>query len=204
MAEIYPLKQLVAFQKNGTLSGAAAELNILQPALSRSMRKLEEGFGVALFERGASGIALNETGKVAAKYAARVLETHREMLEQIAAFERSLRSIVLGACTPLPVRLFMPILQERFGEMAIAVELASNERMTAGLRNHICQIAILYAADNDRERFLQNFDGGNLSSKVCGRTPVEERPCGSGEQGYSHHRMENTDSSLSANPFHRA
>ena len=172
MAEIYLLKQLLAFERNGTLSGAAAELNISQPALSRSMRKLEEGFGVTLFERGASRIALNETGKVAAKYAARVLEAHREMLEQIAAFDRSLRSIVLGACTPLPVRLFMPILQERFGEMAITVELVSNERMTAGLRNHIYQIAIFYAADDDRERFLQNFDEEIFRQKYA-----EERLC---------------------------
>ena len=42
MIEIYLLEQLAAFAKCGTLSKAAGELLISQPALSRSMKKLED------------------------------------------------------------------------------------------------------------------------------------------------------------------
>ena len=42
MLEIYLLEQLEAFARCGTLSAAAEELHLSQPALTRSMKKLEE------------------------------------------------------------------------------------------------------------------------------------------------------------------
>ena len=39
MMELYLLEQLIAFSRQGTLSGAAEKLHISQPALSQSMKK---------------------------------------------------------------------------------------------------------------------------------------------------------------------
>lgn len=112
MLEIFLLEQLVAFSKNGTLSGAAKELHISQPALSRSMKKIENEFGVPLFDRSKSKIALNETGKIAAKYAKKVLEADWEMFDKTIAFERSQRTISFGSCASLPANKLMTIIQE--------------------------------------------------------------------------------------------
>ena len=112
MIEIFLLEQLDAFARNGTLQRAAAELRLSQPALTRSMKKLESVLGVALFERSASKIALNETGKAAAEYARRVLDADREMVERTLAFDRRRRTIAVGSCAPLPVRELLPVLQE--------------------------------------------------------------------------------------------
>ena len=57
MMELYLLEQLIAFSRQGTLSGAAEKLHISQPALSQSMKKLEESLGVSLFERSKNKIA---------------------------------------------------------------------------------------------------------------------------------------------------
>ena len=46
MVEIFLLEQFVAFAQCGTLSRAAVQLHISQPALSRSMKKLEDLFGI--------------------------------------------------------------------------------------------------------------------------------------------------------------
>ncbi len=51
MLEIMQLEQLIAIAKNRTISKAAEELNLSQPALSRSIQKLERALGVTLFER---------------------------------------------------------------------------------------------------------------------------------------------------------
>ena len=114
MVEIFLLEQLVTFAKYGTLSRAAEELHITQPALSRSMKKLENEFGVSLFDREKSKIFLNDTGKTAVQYAEKVLEADLEMIERTIAFDRNMRTIVLGSCAALPINTLMPILQERF------------------------------------------------------------------------------------------
>ena len=51
MIELEQLKQLIAFATYGTLSKTAEELYISQPALSRSIQKLEKTLEVELFDR---------------------------------------------------------------------------------------------------------------------------------------------------------
>ena len=63
MIEIHLFEQLVAFASCGTLSAAAEQLHISQPALSRSMQRLEDELGVKLFDRQKSRLTLNENGE---------------------------------------------------------------------------------------------------------------------------------------------
>ena len=63
MLELYDLEKLVAFKTEGTLVAASEKLLISQPALSRSMRKLEDEFGVELFTRSRNRMELNENGR---------------------------------------------------------------------------------------------------------------------------------------------
>ena len=51
MIETNLLAQFVAFAKAGTLTRAAQDLHTSQPALTRSMKKLEEELEVPLFVR---------------------------------------------------------------------------------------------------------------------------------------------------------
>lgn len=171
MIEIYLLEQLTSFARNGTLSRAAAELHISQPAMSRSMKKLEDMFGLSLFDRDNRKITLNETGRVAAKYAERVLEANREMIEMTAAYERSQRAIVLGSCSPFPSRELMPILQDCFREMAITAVIVDDDKLISGLKNRIYQLAVLHRVPDDPAVFYQRF----VDEQLCITVP-EEHP----------------------------
>ena len=51
MFELHQLEQLITVAECGTLSAAAEELHLSQPALSRSMQKLEAELQVPLFTR---------------------------------------------------------------------------------------------------------------------------------------------------------
>lgn len=142
MIDIFLLEQLDAFARTGTLSRAAEELHITQPALSRNMKKLEATLGVSLFNRESSKITLNETGKIAAEYARRALDANQEMIEMTLAFDRRERSLTMGSCTILPIYDVLPLLQERFIGKAITTELSDRERLLANLRNHQYQLII--------------------------------------------------------------
>ena len=73
---------------------------ISRSSLSRSMRKLEDIFGVPLFERQKNRMQLNETGILAAKYAKEILEKENEMEYYVRAFDRSLYTLHIGSCAP--------------------------------------------------------------------------------------------------------
>lgn len=119
MMELYLLEQLIAFSRQGTLSGAAEELHISQPALSQSMKKLEESLGVSLFERSKNKIALNENGIMAVQLGEKLLEQSREMEERLRLFDRSRRTPLCGGLRP----------GASLGLVAAALQaLSSNER----------------------------------------------------------------------------
>ena len=157
MIENYLLEQFIAVAKHGTLLKAAEKLHVTQPSLSRSMKKLEEEFGVPLFHRENSKISLNETGKVAAEYAERALEANREMIDHVLTFERSLRTVYVGSCAPLPMNDLIPVLQERLPDKTISTEIVSDDRLVKGLRNHAYQLVILREDLDDRSIFCQRF-----------------------------------------------
>ncbi len=156
MIEIYLLEQLVAFAKHGTLLRVAEELHITQPALSRSMKKIEEQLGVQIFDRQNSKISLNETGRLAADYAARVLQADREMIERVTAFDRSRRTISIGSCAPFPLQEMIPVLQDNMIGMAITSEIIDeDERLITGLKNRTYQLVILHEKAEYDDIFCQ-------------------------------------------------
>lgn len=174
--EFYLLEQLDAFARCGTLTRAAEELHISQPALSRSMKKIEEAFGVSLFTREKSKIALNETGKVAADYARRLLELRQEMMQQTAAFDRNRRSLILGACAPMPITRLIPVLQQRYSYQMISSEtVAEDARLIAGLKNRSYHLAVLHHIPEDREIVCQHYLNEQLYIALPRAHPMASR-----------------------------
>lgn len=157
MIEIYLLEQLAAVARHGTLSKAAQELHISQPALSRSMKKLESDLGVTLFVRESKKLLLNETGKLAAALAQSQVDQNREMASRIIAFDRNLHSLHIGACAPQPMAELMPTLQAHFGDMTISSELVYGDKLINGLKNGAYQLAILSEPSADDDIFCQRY-----------------------------------------------
>lgn len=60
--ELTQLRYFVVIARNGSLSKAARELHVSQPALSRSLAKLEEELGQPIFERRPRSMALTDAG----------------------------------------------------------------------------------------------------------------------------------------------
>ena len=141
--EIYQLEQLLAFAECGTLSGAAERLHLSQPALSRSMQRLEAELQVSLFDRQKNRIEFNENGRMAAEYARQVMEKCQDMILRVQAFDRSQRTILIGSCAPAPIWEIVPILTNLYAERTISSELRENDVLLQGLRDDVYQLIIL-------------------------------------------------------------
>ena len=82
-----PLGALRAFAlvaETGSLTAAAAALNVTQPAISKRLRLLETALGVALLRRGANAVALTEAGE---RYAAEVSAAFARLRAATAALD---------------------------------------------------------------------------------------------------------------------
>ena len=147
------LEQLVAFHDCKTLSAAAERLLTSQPALSRSMRKLEEDFGVPLFERSRNRLILNENGVLAAECARRILEEQQSMIARVQALDRSRRTIAVGAVAPGPLMDISPMLSSEYEDRAVSTELRKEEELIPLLKQGAFQLIILRESPADDELF---------------------------------------------------
>ena len=93
------LQTFLAIAECGSATKAAQMLHIVQPAISRQMRILEEEVGTTLFHRERSGMELTEAGRVLLGHAKRVM---RELDEARAQLQPS-SAVVSGF-----VRMGMP------------------------------------------------------------------------------------------------
>ena len=155
---ITQLEQLIEIAKRKTLSAAAESLHISQPALSRSMQKLENDLGTTLFDRTKNSIQLNETGEVAVKYAETVLNTVSNMRNNIIEFEKKKRTISVCSCAPAPLWRLLPLLSTAYPASTISSEIKNITQVLNGIKESQYQIAILPQAIDDNEF---------LSFKLC-------------------------------------
>ena len=173
MIETYLLEQFVAFARCGTLLKASEELHITQPTLSRSMKKLEEELGVSLFHRENSKLSLNETGKVAAEYAEKALNANQDFIDHVLAFDRSLRTVGIGSCSPFPINELMPTFQDSLFGKTILTELSnSDEKLIAGLKNHLYDLVILHSLPEDKALFCQRYMDEQIYISVANNHPI--------------------------------
>ena len=169
MIEIYLLEQLVAFAKHKTLSATAEALHLTQPTLTRSMKKIEDTFGVPLFTREHNRLYLNEHGELAAKLARTILEDEKRMLENVQNHYRQLNTISIGSIAPGPLMEIIPLLSGSFLSMTISSEIKSEEILLKGLYEDQYQMVIFNHPAKD-ETLASIYCG---SEQLCVTFPID-------------------------------
>lgn len=176
MIEIHLLEQLAAFADYGTLSEAAERLHTSQPALTRSMKKLESNLGVSLFIRAKNRLELNETGRKAAEYARRVLIADQEFELQIRAYDRSLHTISIGFCAPVPQTVLTPLINSIFDGMTVSADMMDDEEFPARLESGEYQLAVMHFAPEGRRFFCKKCGHEDLFISVQPGNPLAFYP----------------------------
>ena len=124
--------------KMGSLTGAAGELSISQPAVSQAMKQLEGALGAKLFVRSSRGIRLTPEGQVLYEYV-------KSGYEQISQGEKKLSSMIsldygelkIGASDMTLKYYLLPLLEEyheRFPKIRVTVTNAPTPETLSLLR----------------------------------------------------------------------
>lgn len=155
MINLYELSQFTAFSDLGTLSRVAEEFHISTPSVTRSMQHIEEAFGVPLFTRGRNKIELNETGKLAAETAKKLLQEAKNAVLQVQAFDARQRTVVIRSCAPAPLWELQRTLNTEKPGMMISSAICQNDEVLASWRGGQCDIAVLPFAVEGTEAFMK-------------------------------------------------
>lgn len=143
MLELYDLEKLVMFKSEGTLVAASEKLLISQPALSRSMRKIEDEIGVELFTRSKNRMELNENGLLAAELAEKLLADAEPLIARVRQLDRSRHTIAVGSVAPEPLWELVPAIGGAYPGMTISSGLAEQDALLSGVQDETYSLVVL-------------------------------------------------------------
>jgi LysR family nitrogen assimilation transcriptional regulator len=96
--ELKELRNFMRVARAGSVSRAAQELRLAQPALSRQIRKLEHELGVSLFARHGRGVRLSAAGSLLLERAEAITTLVHQPARKSATTARLRPAALRSAC----------------------------------------------------------------------------------------------------------
>ena len=125
---LHHLRLFRAVARDGTLTGAARQLNLSQSALSTQLRALEASLGHDLFERRGRGLVLTEAGRIALDHAEAIFRTADDLTATLRESGRARRALRVGALATLSRNFQMQFLRPLIGSVDVEVVLRSGSQ----------------------------------------------------------------------------
>ena len=123
MLKIHHFRDFVAIAEAQSIRGAARELGLAQPYVSRSLKELETDLGVALLKRHATGVELTTAGErflIRARIALGEFQKGHEEMQNWDA--QSGGRVFIGLSSP-PILVLLPQLYKNFRRQCPGVHL---------------------------------------------------------------------------------
>ena len=175
-------RQLATFHtvaRLGSVSQAAREMHLTQPAVSIQIGLLEESAGTPLLARVGRGIRLTEAGELLAGYAGRILDLWREAGEEMAAhrgvFSGTLR---VGAVTTAEY-LLPPLLVafvDEHPKVKVKLQVGNRDHIVRMLAGHEIDVAIMGRAPSELKTVSTPFAKHPMAFIAAPAHPLMNQP----------------------------
>ncbi len=162
------LKLFRAVARDGSLTRAAARLNLSQSAVSSQLAKLEAALGHPLFQRIGRRLELTEAGRIALDYADTAFAAGDELVQTLAGRPRGQRQpLRVGALTTLSRNFQIEFLRPLLGrdDVDLILRSGSMRELLAGLAAHTLDVVLTNAA-------VRRDVAGDLHSHLLETQPV--------------------------------
>lgn len=147
--ELYKIFYTVA--ETGSISGAAKELFVTQPAVSKAVKNLEGSLGVKVFQRNARGVSLTAEGKVLYEHVAQAfkqLDEGEKLMKQLR--EKAYGAIRIGISNTLCKYYLIPHLKafhQVYPKLKIEIVNRTSTETVKMLEEGLLDCAIISAMD---------------------------------------------------------
>jgi DNA-binding transcriptional LysR family regulator len=145
------LQYFVTVVAEGQITQAAAKLHVAQPALSKTIAKLEASMKISLLERQARGVRPTEAGAVFYEKASLVVAAAEDAATALGPWVRAEQAVVLG-CFPSIQGFSRPILRrymETHPQVEVEVRHLPLARRVIELKNGAIDAELLYPPTPD-------------------------------------------------------
>lgn len=192
------LELLIRIGELGSLSAAAADLQIAQPNASRMLARLERRLGTVLLRRGARGSVPTPAGRVAIDHARRVLDASDALIEQVqaAAGHGRLRMVASQTIAEHLMPRFLARLAAEDPHTPVSLEVANTTGVLTQLRRGRADLGFIEGPEEPagldsrtiaRDRLVavvapaHPWSGrGSIGAEELAATPLVVREQGSG------------------------
>lgn len=153
--DLVQLRAFVSVADTGSLGRSAETLNLTQPALSRTIKRLEERIGAELFERHSKGMQLTDIGRALMPHAVLLLHEAGLALEEVDAMRGLSKGTVrVGAvagiaCSVLPEAISR--LTEKWPQLRVVVIEGVAGRLVDALLRHEIDLALAVAVPDTED-----------------------------------------------------
>ncbi|MEU7835594.1 MULTISPECIES: LysR family transcriptional regulator [unclassified Nonomuraea] len=143
MPEAWSLRVLVQVAEQGSFSGAAQELVMTQPAVSRQIASLERELGVDLFRRVPRGVTATAAGDAAIEEAREILDRLDGLKARMSAFTALQTGRVRMSAFPSANTAFVPEAIRRFRAAYPGIEVSLIQAGAEAIRTGDLDLALV-------------------------------------------------------------
>jgi LysR family transcriptional activator of nhaA len=130
--------------REGNLTRAAVRLNLSQSALSTQIRRLEERFGHALFDRTGRAMTLTEAGQIALDHAERIFAVGDDLVATLAAGGAAKTTLRVGALSTLSRNFQLRFLEPALAEgLDLVLSSGNSQTLLRALENLALDVVLL-------------------------------------------------------------
>lgn len=173
------LRYFWAVAHAGSLTRAAAQMNLSQSALSVQIQKLEHQMGHKLFERVGKKLVLTEAGRIALDYADPVFKAGDELMSTLRGRPAASRQVLrVGALTTLSRNFQLEFLRPLVGrtDVELIVRSGNIRDLLAQLEAHAIDVVLSNsAAPRDARSSLRNHLLNEQPVSLVGRPRPNKR-----------------------------
>lgn len=165
------LEYFAAVAEAGSISGAARELHVAQPPISRQLALLEGELGVTLFVRTNKGVALTEAGRLLHQHSRQMFQSLRSMADSVRDVDAGTQGQLKLGIIYSDVQIATSLLKEyhrTFPQVELYVRMGSPGDLLNDLKRGELHVLFL------RSRWERSY---GLREQVLGEDPLELVMC---------------------------
>lgn len=152
------LTYIITIAEKGSLSAAAVQLGVSQPALSKYLSELEKELGTELFLRHKKKLLLTSAGRIYTDAARRIVSVKEQTYQTIGSLSKEYQETITIGATPLrgsvAIARIFPLFLKRYPNINITIKENYMIGLREAVRNHMVNMALGSCIDLDEPDIL--------------------------------------------------